>query len=109
MKHREMREFTRQAIMDAFWALYRERPIEKISVKEVCDRAGYNRSTFYEYFTDTYSVLEAIEEDLLDYARVKLTEELPASLARNFPEIRLDAEALRPLSDLYTEKGARRA
>ena len=77
MKHREMREFTRQAIMDAFWALYRERPIEKISVKE----------------------------DLLDFARVKLTEELPASLARNFPEIRLDAEALRPLSDLYTEKG----
>ena len=105
MKHREMREFTRQAIMDAFWALYRERPIEKISVKEVCDRAGYNRSTFYEYFTDTYSVLEAIEEDLLDFARVKLTEELPASLARNFPEVWLDEEALRPLSDLYTEKG----
>ena len=100
-----MREFTQQAIKDAFWTLYRERPIEKISVKEICERAGYNRSTFYEYFTDTYSVLESIEEELLDYARVKLTEELPATLARSFPEIRLDTEALQPLADLYTEKG----
>ena len=100
-----MREFTRRALMDAFWTLYREKPVEKISVRELCDRAGYNRSTFYEYFTDTYSVLEAIEEELLDFASTKLTKELPATLARNFPEVRLDAEALRPLADLYTEKG----
>ena len=105
MKHSEMREFTRQAIMDAFWALYRERPIERISVREICERAGYNRSTFYEYFTDTYSVLEAIEEELLDYSRVKLMEELPETLARNFPDVVLDEEALRPLAELYTEKG----
>lgn len=105
MKHREMREFTRQALMDAFWTLYRERPIEKISVREVCERAGYNRSTFYEYFTDSYSVLEGIEEELLDYARVKLMEELPVTLARSFPKIRLDAETLAPLAALYEEKG----
>ena len=105
MKHEQMREFTRRALMDAFWGLYREKPIEKISVREVCDRAGYNRSTFYEYFTDAYSVLEVIEEELLNFASVKLTEELPTTLARSFPQIRLDADALRPLADLYTEKG----
>ncbi len=105
MNHSEMREFTRQAIMDAFWALYREKPIERISVKEITELAGYNRSTFYEYFTDTYSVLEAIEDELLDYARDKLRRELPPSLAVNYPSIDLTAEALRPLSDLYIEKG----
>ncbi len=105
MKHSEMREATRQAIREAFWALYRERPIEKISVRELCQRAGCNRSTFYEYFSDTYSVLEDIEEELLAHMRTRLTQELPASIARNFPEIRLDAEALRPLAELYSEAG----
>ena len=105
MKHKEMREFTSRAIMDAFWLLYREKPMEKITVKAICEKAGCNRSTFYEYFTDSYSVLEAIEEELLEYTRHKLTEELPASLARSFPEVRLDMETLAPVSALYTEKG----
>jgi AcrR family transcriptional regulator len=100
-----MREFTSRSIMDAFWLLYREKPMEKITVKAICEKAGCNRSTFYEYFTDSYSVLEAIEEELLEYTRHKLTEELPASLARSFPEVRLDMETLAPVSALYTEKG----
>ncbi len=105
MKHQEMREATSRAIMDAFWSLYRDLPIEKITVKAICEKAGCNRSTFYEYYTDSYSVLEAIEEELLDYVRRKLTEELPASLAGSFPEIRLDAETLAPLSDMYSKRG----
>ena len=105
MKHQEMREATSRAIMDAFWSLYRDLPVEKITVKAICEKAGCNRSTFYEYYTDSYSVLEAIEEELMDYVRRKLTEELPASLARSFPEIRLDAETLAPLSDMYSKRG----
>ena len=105
MKHHEMRESTSRSIMDAFWSLYRDKPIEKITVKAICEKAGCNRSTFYEYYTDSYSVLEVIEEELLDYVRRKLTEELPASLANSFPEIRLDTETLTPLSNMYTEKG----
>ncbi len=105
MKHQEMCEFTAKALMDAFWQLYKERPIEKISVKEICKLAGYNRSTFYEYYSDCYAVLETIEEDLLEFARFKLTKELPASIAKNFPEIHLDAETLAPVSSLYIEKG----
>lgn len=29
--------------------------------------AGYNRSTFYQYFSDIYAVLEYVENDLLSY------------------------------------------
>ena len=105
MKHTQMRENTSRAIMDAFWKLYRERPIEKISVKEICETAGYNRSTFYEYFTDSYSVLEAVEEELLEYVRSSLRRDLPAALARSFPNISIENETLRQISKLYTEKG----
>jgi len=51
--------------MDAFWDLYSKEGIGKISVREIVNKAGYNRSTFYEYFTDVYDVLEQIEASIL--------------------------------------------
>lgn len=56
---------TRQNLIDAFWALYCEKRIEKITVKEITQKAGYNRGTFYEYFSDVYDVLEKLEESLI--------------------------------------------
>jgi len=56
---------TRQNLVDAFWTLYCRKGIERISVKEVAAKAGYNRGTFYEYFRDVYGVLEHLELSLL--------------------------------------------
>lgn len=64
-KQPEVTEQTKQNLIDAFWALYCEKSIEKITVKEITQKAGYNRGTFYEYFTDIYDVLEQIEESLI--------------------------------------------
>jgi AcrR family transcriptional regulator len=64
-KQPEITAQTRQNLMDAFWQIYCKKGIEKITVKEVTAKAGYNRSTFYEYFTDVYDVLEKIENSLL--------------------------------------------
>ena len=57
----EITEQTRQNIIDAFWSLYLTKRIDKITVKEITNKAGYNRGTFYEYFQDIYEVLEVIE------------------------------------------------
>jgi AcrR family transcriptional regulator len=64
-KKPEVTARTRQNLIDAFWSLYCEKRIEKITVKEITNRAGYNRGTFYEYFTDVYDVLEQIEQSLI--------------------------------------------
>lgn len=56
---------TKQKIVDAFWSLYCDKRIEKITVKEITDRAGYYRSTFYEYFADVYDVLDYIEDGII--------------------------------------------
>lgn len=64
-KQPEVTAQTRQNLVDAFWALYCEKRIEKITVKEITQKAGYNRGTFYEYFTDVYHVLEYLEESLI--------------------------------------------
>lgn len=57
--------FTKESIQEAFWQLYCKKDIKKITVKEITDRAGYNRGTFYVYYKDVYDVLEQIEDSLL--------------------------------------------
>lgn len=57
---------TKTRLRETFWELYQEKPIEKISVREVTEKAHYNRSTFYEYYTDIYAVLEEIESELFE-------------------------------------------
>ena len=64
-KQPEVKAQTEQNLIDAFWSLYCEKRIEKITVKEITQKAGYNRGTFYEYFIDVYDVLEQIEISLI--------------------------------------------
>ena len=64
-KQPEITKQTKQNLSDAFWQIYCEKRIEKITVKDITTKAGYNRSTFYEYYTDVYDVLEQIESSVL--------------------------------------------
>jgi AcrR family transcriptional regulator len=64
-KQSERAAETQAALIAAFWELYKEKPIAKITVKEITSRAGFYRSTFYLYYTDVYNVLERIESNIL--------------------------------------------
>jgi AcrR family transcriptional regulator len=64
-KQPELTAQTKENLMEAFWQIYCQKRIEQVTVKEITAKAGYNRSTFYEYFTDVYDVLEQIEDSLL--------------------------------------------
>lgn len=57
---------TKAEIREAFWRLYADKPIEKITVGEVCERAGYNRGTFYLHYRDLYELLRSIEDEILE-------------------------------------------
>ncbi len=64
-KQPQVTEQTRSNLRQAFWELYAEKPVEKISVREITDRAGYNRATFYLYYHDVYELLDEIESMVL--------------------------------------------
>lgn len=64
-KQPQITDLTRKRLKDAFWSLYTELPIEKISIREITRIAGYNRGTFYEYFDDVYDLLDQIEEEII--------------------------------------------
>lgn len=56
---------THTNFINAFLEIYDDVPIEKISIKMITDRAGYNRSSFYLYFADVYALRNAAENELL--------------------------------------------
>lgn len=56
---------TRMLIRQAFTGLLREKPVQSISVKELCDRADLNRGTFYAHYTDIYDLLHQIEDEMM--------------------------------------------
>ena len=43
-----------------------QKPLEKIKVKELCDLACINKSTFYAHYQDIYALAGAIEEELVE-------------------------------------------
>lgn len=54
-----MASFTKFAIMKAFGDLAVSRPVDKITVKDITDRCGISRNTFYYHYQDIYQVLKA--------------------------------------------------
>ena len=46
-KQPHITEQTKNNLRIAFWSLYAQKPIEKISIKEITELAGYNRGTFF--------------------------------------------------------------
>ncbi|MCD7776187.1 MAG: TetR/AcrR family transcriptional regulator, partial [Firmicutes bacterium] len=71
-KQPEITDKTRQNFVSAFWSLAEEKPISKITVSTLTKRAGYNRSTFYEYFLDIVDLLNYIETSLLNDIKDKI-------------------------------------
>jgi len=59
-------EITQKNFQEAFWTLYTKQSIDKITVKDICNLAGYNRSTFYQYYADVNDILRKYENQLLD-------------------------------------------
>ena len=46
---------TKMLIRRAFLDLLRTKPMQGISIKELCTAAGINRGTFYSHYTDIYA------------------------------------------------------
>lgn len=78
---------TRQLFRDALIELLQTKPFQKITVKEICEKADLNRTTFYLHYTDQDNLFDEI---------VSLFEE---DLKRYFPPISDKANRLNRLKD----------
>lgn len=57
---------TKTLLRDTLAELMVDRPISKITVKELCEQAGVNRSTFYVHYDDAYDLLRQVEREVIE-------------------------------------------
>ena len=58
---------TKKLLKDSLIDMLEKESIHKISIRELCEQAGINRSTFYKYYGNQYELLEDMENELLEH------------------------------------------
>lgn len=58
--------YTKQQLKDACYEALKKKPIEKITVTQLCKAADINRSTFYLHYPDVPAVYEEMLSEVLD-------------------------------------------
>ena len=66
-----MSGFTKEIIIKTLFELLNEKPLAKITVKDIVERCGVNRNTFYYHFRDKYDIMHWIFEQ-------EIVEKLPS-------------------------------
>ena len=70
--------YTKMMIKQSLMELMRTKPVAKITVTEICEKAGINRATFYAHYTDPTELLHSIENEIIDDITSRV---IPALLA----------------------------
>lgn len=82
--------YTKNSIKKTLLELLQQKPINKISVTEICKIAEINRGTFYLHYADCYQVLEELQKEFCD--------KLIASVEKNLAQ---DTEPIDRILDLH--------
>ncbi len=56
---------TEKIIRESFLELRNEMPLEKIRVKDICDKALINKSTFYKHYSDVFDLSDKMEDEFI--------------------------------------------
>lgn len=72
-------ERTRRSLQHALFALTQERPYDEVTVGDIVERAGVNRSSFYQHYSDKETLLAFAIEAAADEAGVQLADLDPES------------------------------
>ena len=67
-------KYTRMVIRKTFLELLKEKPISRITVKEICERSEINRATFYKHYQDPFDLLEKLEDEILEHILTMLSQ-----------------------------------
>lgn len=88
---------TRMLIRKAFTDLLRQKPIQSISIKELCEHAGINRGTFYMHYSDIYDLRTRIEGELYEELQKALDDVL--RLEQSATPVRVTTELFQCIKD----------
>lgn len=64
-KENQRTKLTKLLLKKSIIELMHHKTVNKITIKELCENADINRSTFYSHYADQYMLLEDIEAELI--------------------------------------------
>ncbi len=93
---------TRALIEQAFLELIGQKPIRKITVQELIDRANIARTTFYLHYHDIPDLVDSVEQTLLTEVRSALEQldQTPIRVNGEYPTIQAVVEIFARHADL---------
>lgn len=93
---------TRALIEQAFLELIGQKPIRKVTVQELIDRANIARTTFYLHYHDIPDLVDSVEQTLLDEVRSALEQldQTPIRVDGEYPTIQAVVEIFARHADL---------
>lgn len=93
---------TRALIEQAFLELIGQKPIRKVTVQELIDRANIARTTFYLHYHDIPDLVDSVEQTLLDEVRSALEQldQTPIRVNGEYPTIQAVVEIFARHADL---------
>ena len=92
MKYQDTRiKFTKAMLKNAILDLLSKKNIEDITVKELCEKAEINRSTFYLHYDSPQQLLDQIEDEFID-ERISKMDPLFG-----------DKNSIEPLKEIFSE------
>lgn len=110
MKIKEKRDdrrvkYTKMILKESFINLLEKKNISKITVKEICENADINRTTFYNHYSDQYDLMRKLENELIEnigaylakYTQNKTDIDLVEMLEKIFEYIKENAKLCRIL------------
>ena len=65
---------TKRMLKEALIEMLRETDIYHVSIRELCQRADVNRTTFYKYYGSQFDLLSDMENDMLTFLSQTITE-----------------------------------
>jgi AcrR family transcriptional regulator len=65
---------TQKAIREALISLMEEKSMDKITMKEIAERADVDRKTVYNYYSGIHEIREALEEELIQQFETAMSE-----------------------------------
>ncbi|WP_216663174.1 TetR/AcrR family transcriptional regulator [Bacillus haikouensis] len=93
------KKYTRMVLKESLLKLLQDKSISSITIKEICEAADINRSTFYAHYANQYELLDSIEEEFI--------EDLVSTLGRyNFSKEDEALQMTEKLFDYIAEKNA---
>lgn len=92
-------KITKRMLKDTLIELLKEKDIYHVSIRELCENADVNRTTFYKYYGSQFDLLADMEKDILDFIEksvmhnetesVKIISSICSYLEENLEFIRL--------------------